>query len=160
MDKPESPILCLHDALVLCFTWRITRSLFRLCGCAVWTVQLSFACAKTCFPMTWLYCHAEMRTVRSYVMKMGGALWCVRIYPKYGNHDGKIPNWVAAELRYKACLDGMILSAWQNHTWFCHVWFLCLDGITKSCVISFNSGETGLAPWAISSCSTSFHCYS
>ena len=60
----------------------------------------------------------------------------------------------------KACLDGMILSAWQNHTWFCHVWFLCLDGITMSCVISFNSGETGWAPWAISSCSTSFHCYS
>ena len=60
----------------------------------------------------------------------------------------------------KACLDGMILSAWQNHTWFCHVWFLCLDGITMSCVISFNNEETGWVPWAISSCSTSFHCYS
>ena len=22
------------------------------------------------------------------------------------------------QLNIKACLDGMILSAWQNHTWF------------------------------------------
>ena len=44
----------------------------------------------------------------------------------------------------KACLDGMILSAWQNQTWFCHVWFFCLDGITMSCVISFNSEENWL----------------
>ena len=38
---------------------------------------------------------------------------------------------------FKACLDGMIL-------WFCHVWFFCLDGITMSCVISFNSEENWL----------------
>ena len=44
----------------------------------------------------------------------------------------------------KACLDDMILSAWQNHKWFCHVWFFCLDGITMSCVISFNSEENWL----------------
>ena len=27
---------------------------------------------------------------------------------------------------------------------FCHVWFFCLDGITMSCVISFNSEENWL----------------
>ena len=40
-------------------------------------------------------------------------------------------------MKIKACLDGMILSA-------CHVWFFCLDGITMSCVISFNSEENWL----------------
>ena len=51
---------------------------------------------------------------------------------------------VIVRCNLKACLDGMILSAWQNHTWFCHVWFFCLDGITMSCVISFNSKENWL----------------
>ena len=56
-------------------------------------------------------------------------------------------EWLSARTQFvelKACLDGMILSAWHNHTWFCHVWFFCLDGITMSCVISFNSEENWL----------------
>ena len=32
----------------------------------------------------------------------------------------------------KACLDGMILSAWHNHTWHNHVWFCQADKIMPS----------------------------
>ena len=100
-----------------------------------------------------ILCNAQF--LKIYGINMHGKkVWISRANMMKHWCDNISINWI------KACLDGMILSAWQNHTWFCHVWFLCLDGITMSCVISFNSGETGWAPWAISSCSTSFHCYS